>query len=183
MKATGQSQLLHHHQNICPPSKFNYTAQHFVNWASYFINCSAFDRTVSWRKVPRIEKFQHPHTRKRFLNFVTGTDFCCNFNIYFPEEFHLKIFVADSLLDDRTPRRRSCLKWGAGGSKLLFQFQKSGCDWLTHLCNWLSCNFFPGTKNNWLDGVGGGAGMELAVWGGSPEQTWKGWLGNQVLKK
>ena len=51
-----------------------------------FIDCSAFDRTVSWRKVPRIEKFQHPHTRKRFLNFVTGTDFCCNFNIYFPEE-------------------------------------------------------------------------------------------------
>ena len=26
MKVTRQSQLLHHHQNICPPSKFNYTA-------------------------------------------------------------------------------------------------------------------------------------------------------------
>lgn len=174
MKATGQSQLLHHHQNTCPTSNFNYTAQHFANWASYFINCSAFDRTVSWRKVPRIEKFQHPHTRKRFLNFVTGTDFCCNFNIYFPEEFHLKIFVADSLLNDRTPRQRSCLKGGGEKTNFYFSFKSwDVIDWLT--CTTGSVVTFPlGTKTTatWQGmGVGGeeGGGVELAVLGGRPE--------------
>lgn len=174
MKATGQSQLLHHHQNTRPTSKFNYTAQHFANWASYFINCSAFDRTVSWRKVPRIEKFQHPHTRKRFLNFVTGTDFCCNFNIYFPEKFHLKIFVADSLLNDRTPRQCSCLKGGGEKTNFYFSFKSwDVIDWLTCTTGLWSCNFSSGNKNNChLTGDGVGVrrvGAELAVLGGSPE--------------
>lgn len=65
-----------------------------------FYQLLCFYRTVSKESLQEL-KSSNTHIPESVSNsFVTGTDFCCNFNIYFPEEFHLKIFVADSLLTD-----------------------------------------------------------------------------------
>lgn len=42
-------------------------------------------------------KAKHPHTRKCFLNFATGSDMSCNFNSNFPVRVLLKISWASSV--------------------------------------------------------------------------------------
>lgn len=141
-----------------------------------FFDCSAFDRTVSWRKVPRTE-VTTPTYQKVFPEFVAGTDICYNFNIYFPVGVPFKMFCWILLVQ----QQYFCLKKNTTNetSNFHFSFIKFRYNWPIH-----SNNFSLGRKPTatWWTG-GGKASREWVVLGGSPEWIGKGKLNIQALEK